>query len=63
MTGSGIRVERGRPGPEELAAVTVVLMARAQATPARRDAREGIKALWHRLDGVRQFRAPHSWQS
>ncbi|MET9356775.1 acyl-CoA carboxylase subunit epsilon [Streptomyces sp. NPDC006617] len=63
MTGSGIRVAKGRPRPEELAAVTVVLMARAQAATARRDTREGGKALWHRLDGVRRYRAPHSWQN
>ncbi|WP_149550794.1 acyl-CoA carboxylase subunit epsilon [Streptomyces marokkonensis] len=62
-TAPGIRVEKGRPEPEELVAVTVVLLARIEAVSARRVTREPLVAHWHRSGGFRAFRAPHSWQS
>ncbi|MFD3525713.1 acyl-CoA carboxylase subunit epsilon [Streptomyces sp. NPDC058653] len=60
-----LRVERGQAGPEELAAITAVLMARAAsrtdagAAPGRRGR---STAGWRRLERTPGFRAPHSWQ-
>ncbi|WP_393061032.1 acyl-CoA carboxylase subunit epsilon [Streptomyces sp. LN549] len=62
-TESVLRVEKGLADPEELAAITAVLLARAAAQPAdapvrhRRDT-----AGWRRLERTPGFRAPHSWQ-
>lgn len=63
---SVVRVERGQADPEELAALTAILLARAGRsgegigeggrTPARSTAR------WRRLERTPGFRAPHSWQ-
>lgn len=57
------RVEKGHAGPEELAAITAVLMA---GTAIRRSAdpdRCGrSRAGWCRLEHRPGFRAPHSWQ-
>ncbi len=59
-----VRIEKGRAEPEELAAVTAVLLARAAA--AGRPA-EGYRprsiAAWRRLERQAGFQAPHSWQS
>nr|WP_229924753.1 acyl-CoA carboxylase subunit epsilon [Streptomyces sulfonofaciens] len=57
-----MRVERGQAGPEELAAITAVLLARAaaQPAPAVRDARP--RAGWRRLERESGFRPPHSWR-
>jgi hypothetical protein len=63
-----LRVEKGEAAPEELAAITAILMARAAARngkeaadhrgrPAARSA-----AGWRRLERTPGFRAPHSWQ-
>jgi hypothetical protein len=58
-----VRVEKGHAAPEELAAITAVLLARAAAEgdaapelPGRSTAR------WRRLERTPGFRAPHSWQ-
>ncbi|GGY80499.1 acyl-CoA carboxylase subunit epsilon [Streptomyces nitrosporeus] len=59
---SVLRVEKGQAGPEELAAITAVLLARAAAgteAPARRGR---STAGWRRLERTPGFRAPHSWQ-
>ncbi|MFI8002686.1 acyl-CoA carboxylase subunit epsilon [Streptomyces sp. NBC_00178] len=59
---SVLRVEKGHAGPEELAAITAVLLARAAG---RTDApvRHGRDtAGWRRLERTPGFRAPHSWQ-
>ncbi|MFI6474768.1 acyl-CoA carboxylase epsilon subunit [Streptomyces sp. NPDC050516] len=59
MRNAVVRIERGEAGPEELAAITAVLLARAAAltaTPAAERAR--ARAGW-RTPG---HRAPHSWQ-
>ncbi|WP_394425906.1 acyl-CoA carboxylase subunit epsilon [Streptomyces sp. SGAir0957] len=55
----GIRVERGRASDEELAALTVVLLAlRAKARRAeRRPGNRRSRQL--RMD---DYRAPHSWR-
>ncbi|KNE79256.1 MULTISPECIES: acyl-CoA carboxylase epsilon subunit [Streptomyces] len=63
-----LRVEKGQAGPEELAALTAVLLARATApghhgprrhTPARP---HRTAPRWHRPERGPGFRAPHSWQ-
>ncbi|RDG36928.1 acyl-CoA carboxylase subunit epsilon [Streptomyces corynorhini] len=58
-----LRVEKGQAGPEELAAITAILMARAASRPQAVDARRGrTTAGWRRLERTPGFRAPHSWQ-
>ncbi|OKK06722.1 hypothetical protein AMK26_12095 [Streptomyces sp. CB03234] len=58
-----LRVEKGHAGPEELAAITAVLLARASARPAAAPARRARStAGWRRLERQPGFRAPHSWQ-
>ncbi|MCX5399975.1 acyl-CoA carboxylase subunit epsilon [Streptomyces sp. NBC_00102] len=58
---SVLRVEKGHAAPEELAAITAVLLARAAAQPApARTVRD--TARWRRLERTPGFRAPHSWQ-
>ncbi|MBT2509574.1 acyl-CoA carboxylase subunit epsilon [Streptomyces sp. ISL-98] len=63
MNESMLRVEKGNAEPEELAAITAVLMARAASrsggdTPHRGRSTAG----WRRLERTPGFRAPHSWQ-
>ncbi|WP_327288539.1 acyl-CoA carboxylase subunit epsilon [Streptomyces sp. NBC_01198] len=62
-TDSLVRVEKGHAAPEELAAITAILLARAAAggdsapeSPIRSTAK------WRRLERTPGFRAPHSWQ-
>ncbi|WP_455356744.1 acyl-CoA carboxylase subunit epsilon [Streptomyces sp. SYSU K217416] len=59
-----LRVEKGHADPEELAAITAVLLARAAATsgPATGKAHRRSTAGWRRLERTPGFRAPHSWQ-
>ncbi|MEX2971975.1 acyl-CoA carboxylase epsilon subunit [Streptomyces sp. C184] len=57
-----LRVEKGRAGPEELAALTALLMARAAARPEPAPSRRRSTAGWRRLERTPGFRAPHSWQ-
>ncbi|WP_328540757.1 acyl-CoA carboxylase subunit epsilon [Streptomyces sp. NBC_00344] len=59
-----LRVEKGHAEPEELAAITAILLAR---TGTR--SRTGIPSFsvrstagWRRLERTPGFRAPHSWQ-
>ncbi|MEU8505531.1 acyl-CoA carboxylase subunit epsilon [Streptomyces brevispora] len=60
---SVLRVEKGLADPEELAAITAVLLARAAAQPADVPTRRGRNtAGWRRLERTPGFRAPHSWQ-
>ncbi|WP_329270493.1 acyl-CoA carboxylase subunit epsilon [Streptomyces sp. NBC_01451] len=62
MNTSDIRVEKGHAGPEEVAAITAILLARAAAAPAAAPAHRGRpKAGWRRLEREGGFRAPHSW--
>ncbi|MEU7279333.1 acyl-CoA carboxylase subunit epsilon [Streptomyces sp. NPDC045431] len=58
-----LRVEKGHADPEELAAITAILMARAGARPAD-TATEPRRSTagWRRLERQSGFRAPHSWQ-
>ncbi|MEV6314579.1 acyl-CoA carboxylase epsilon subunit [Streptomyces sp. NPDC051776] len=61
-----LRVEKGHAEPEELAALTAVLLARAvggghhRGVVAARNHRS--TARWRRLERQSGFRAPHSWQ-
>ncbi|MBH1933930.1 acyl-CoA carboxylase subunit epsilon [Streptomyces sp. AV19] len=63
MTDALVRVEKGQAGPEELAAVTAVLLARASAGDAATiPAPRRSPARWRRLERSAGFTAPHSWQ-
>ncbi|MFJ6781491.1 acyl-CoA carboxylase subunit epsilon [Streptomyces yangpuensis] len=57
-----LRVEKGTAAPEELAAITAILLARAAATPEEAEVRMPRQAGWRRLERTPGFRAPHSWQ-
>jgi hypothetical protein len=59
-----IRVEKGHAGPEEVAAITAVLLARAAARqePVAAGHRGRDRAGWRRLERENGFRAPHSWR-
>ncbi|GGX21024.1 hypothetical protein GCM10010297_48070 [Streptomyces malachitofuscus] len=64
MTTPDIRVEKGHAEPEEVAAITAILLARAaapaaDAAPAHRGR---ARAGWRRLERENGFRAPHSWR-
>ncbi|MCE0446718.1 acyl-CoA carboxylase subunit epsilon [Streptomyces tricolor] len=63
MSTPDIRVEKGHAEPEEVAAITAILMARAaaQPTPSAQPHRGRAKAGWRRLEREGGFRAPHSW--
>ncbi|WP_225840510.1 acyl-CoA carboxylase subunit epsilon [Streptomyces sp. NK08204] len=64
MNTPDIRVEKGHAGPEEVAAITAVLLARAaaqSAVPADENHRGRPRAGWRRLEREPGFRAPHSW--
>ncbi|MFJ7593487.1 acyl-CoA carboxylase subunit epsilon [Streptomyces sp. NPDC097617] len=57
-----LRVEKGNAEPEELAAITAILLARAAATPEEISVGVPRQAGWRRLERTPGFRAPHSWQ-
>ncbi|MEV6951592.1 acyl-CoA carboxylase subunit epsilon [Streptomyces sp. NPDC051183] len=57
-----LRVEKGNAAPEELAAITAILLARAAATPEDVSTNPRSQAGWRRLERTPGFRAPHSWQ-
>ncbi|SBT93572.1 Acyl-CoA carboxylase epsilon subunit [Streptomyces sp. DI166] len=58
-----IRVEKGHAEPEEVAAITAILLARAAARPEPDAAHPGrARAGWRRLERESGFRAPHSWR-
>ncbi|GHC84776.1 acyl-CoA carboxylase subunit epsilon [Streptomyces flavofungini] len=63
MSTPDIRVEKGHAEPEEVAALTAILLARAAAQPTDAPSHRGRdKAGWRRLERTPGFRAPHSWQ-
>ncbi|MER5428844.1 acyl-CoA carboxylase subunit epsilon [Streptomyces sp. NPDC002588] len=64
MNTPDIRVEKGHAEPEEVAAITAILLARAAArTSEPTSAHRGrVKAGWRRLEREGGFRAPHSWR-
>ncbi|WP_267244659.1 acyl-CoA carboxylase subunit epsilon [Streptomyces sp. PR69] len=57
-----LRVEKGHAEPEELAAITAILLARASAQPAAEPHRPSTVG-WRRLERQRGFRSAHSWQA
>ncbi|MDT0322637.1 MULTISPECIES: acyl-CoA carboxylase subunit epsilon [unclassified Streptomyces] len=57
-----VRVEKGEASPEELAAVTALLVARAARQDAEPTAADRSTAGWRRLERSAGYRAPHSWQ-
>lgn len=62
MSTPDIRVEKGHAEPEEVAAITAILLARAAAAPSSTPThRARPKAGWRRLEREGGFRAPHSW--
>ncbi|MDQ0583664.1 acyl-CoA carboxylase subunit epsilon [Streptomyces rishiriensis] len=62
MNAPDIRVEKGHAEPEEVAAITAVLLARAAAQSSTTKPHRGRpKAGWRRLEREGGFRAPHSW--
>jgi hypothetical protein len=63
MNSPDIRVEKGHAEPEEVAAITAILLARAAAQPSSTDQphRGRPRAGWRRLEREGGFRAPHSW--
>ncbi|WP_399889430.1 acyl-CoA carboxylase subunit epsilon [Streptomyces sp. BBFR51] len=64
MSTPDIRVEKGHAEPEEVAAITALLLARA-ARPAEIAPTHGggrVRAGWRRLEREPGFRAPHSWR-
>ncbi|AYL38885.1 acyl-CoA carboxylase subunit epsilon [Streptomyces fungicidicus] len=62
MSTPDIRVEKGHAEPEEVAAITAILLARAAAQPSAPAHRGRPRAGWRRLEREPGFRAPHSWR-
>uniref|UniRef100_UPI003511E259 acyl-CoA carboxylase subunit epsilon n=1 Tax=Streptomyces calvus TaxID=67282 RepID=UPI003511E259 len=63
MSTPDIRVEKGHAEPEEVAAITAILLARAATQPSAAPAHRGrARAGWRRLERESGFRAPHSWR-
>ncbi|WP_431990658.1 acyl-CoA carboxylase subunit epsilon [Streptomyces albogriseolus] len=63
MSTPALRVEKGHAEPEEVAAITAVLLARAtmRSTAAAAELAPA-KAGWRRWERRHGFPAPHSWQ-
>ena len=63
MNTPDIRVEKGHAEPEEVAAITAILLARAATTSESATSHNAArpKAGWRRLEREPGFRAPHSW--
>ncbi|MFE7174695.1 acyl-CoA carboxylase subunit epsilon [Streptomyces sp. NPDC057616] len=58
-----LHIAKGQAEPEELAAITAVLLARAAAQRRTVPAHHGrSKAGWRRLERTPGFRSPRSWQ-
>ncbi|MCM2393297.1 acyl-CoA carboxylase subunit epsilon [Streptomyces albipurpureus] len=57
-----LRVEKGHCDPEELAAITAVLLARAASQPEAAPVQDRSMAGWRRLERQRGFQPSHSWQ-
>ncbi|MFH8570252.1 acyl-CoA carboxylase subunit epsilon [Streptomyces sp. NPDC017993] len=59
-----LRVEKGSPSPEELAAITAVLLVRsaAGAEPDDDSRRERAVATWRRPERAPGFHGPRTWR-
>ncbi|MFI8996018.1 acyl-CoA carboxylase subunit epsilon [Streptomyces sp. NPDC053542] len=57
-----IRVEKGSPTPEELAAVTAVLLRVMAAAPEDPAPLRPAAARWRRLERAERGPGPRSWQ-
>ncbi|MCX5155289.1 acyl-CoA carboxylase subunit epsilon [Streptomyces sp. NBC_00291] len=57
-----LKVEKGNAAPEELAAITAILLARAATTTDATTRTARTQAGWRRLERSAGFRAPHSWR-
>ncbi|MGW7099102.1 acyl-CoA carboxylase subunit epsilon [Streptomyces sp. NPDC054838] len=57
-----LKVEKGHAEPEELAAITAILLARAAAPAAAPVHTIGSQARWRRLERSPGFRSAHSWR-
>lgn len=57
---SALRVERGQASEEELAAITVVLLALRAGGTAGAGRPGAVRARWR--NGPDGYRAPHSWR-
>ncbi|HET6858190.1 MAG TPA: acyl-CoA carboxylase subunit epsilon [Streptomyces sp.] len=59
-----IRVEKGRPSAEELAALTAVLLSRTGTEGGGDEpAAQRVTARWRRLERVSRFPGPRSWRA
>ncbi|MFB6516842.1 acyl-CoA carboxylase subunit epsilon [Streptomyces sp. NPDC056401] len=61
-TATLLKVEKGNAEPEELAAITAILLARAAAPEDTATAAASSQAGWRRLERTPGFRGPRSWQ-
>ncbi|MEV4927693.1 acyl-CoA carboxylase epsilon subunit [Streptomyces roseoverticillatus] len=57
-----LRVEKGEAGPEELAALTAVLLARTAAGPGDPARRDRATARWARPERTPRSPGPRSWR-
>ncbi|MET8524289.1 acyl-CoA carboxylase subunit epsilon [Micromonospora sp. NPDC005172] len=62
-TPTHVRVERGQPSPQELAAVVAVLLTRRVASPAPAPASRDRTAGWHRHGLIAEQYCPRSWRT
>lgn len=59
-----VRIVKGNAGSHELAALTVLLLARLGARPEDGPAADaGAPTRWRRPERERHFPPPHSWRS
>ncbi|MER6523422.1 acyl-CoA carboxylase subunit epsilon, partial [Streptomyces sp. NPDC001553] len=57
-----LKVEKGNAAPEELAAITAILLARATTTTDATPRTPRTQAGWRRLERSAGYQAPHSWR-
>ncbi|MEG8281319.1 acyl-CoA carboxylase epsilon subunit [Streptomyces sp. AHA2] len=64
MTPNGfLRIEKGQAEPEELAALTAVLLARAAAGHTQRHPRPRTQTVRWGREYRPRYHSPHSWQT
>jgi hypothetical protein len=62
-TTPGLRVVKGNPSTEELAALTVALLVLAAPPGDAAGGEQPAVARWHRPERVGGFEGPRTWQS